>query len=174
MALSTPVLDEQPAALSQRVADLIPALRAFARTFTLNATDGDDLVQETLFRALRSISSFQDGTSLKSWLFTIMRNTYYTQYKKKVREGPGAQECVSLRLVVSADQEWSVAESELKAALSRISDDHRQILVMVAGLGFSYEEAAAVQGCAVGTIKSRLNRAREALAREMGGNPLTT
>ena len=172
MALMRRMSDEKPAALKQQVAELIPALRAFARTFTVNPSDGDDLVQETLFRALRSIDGFRPGTNLKSWLFTIMRNTYYTQYRKGIRERPGAEDCVSLRLVVSASQEWSVAESELKAALSRLTPDQREILVMVAGLGFSYEEAANVMGCAVGTIKSRLSRARDALTEEMGGNPL--
>ena len=172
MAVPKRQTDEQPAPLKTQVAELIPALRAFARTFTLDASDGDDLVQETLVRALRSIDSFHPGTSLKSWLFTIMRNTYYTQYRKRVREGPGAQECASLRLTVAAGQEWSVAESELKAALSRLGEDQRQILVMVAGLGFSYEEAAVVMDCAIGTIKSRLSRARDALTQEMGGNPL--
>ena len=166
-------VEEQCAALSQQVVDLIPALRAFSRTFTINATDGDDLVQETLFRALRSIETFHPGTSLKSWLFTIMRNTYYTQYRRRVREQTGAVDCVSLKLVVPATQEWSVAETELKGALSRLTNEQQQIIVMVAGLGFSYEEAAGVIGCAVGTVKSRLNRAREALARELGGDPLS-
>lgn len=164
--------DEKSGTLKEQVADLIPALRAFARTFTVDPTDGDDLVQETLVRALRSLDSFQPGTSLKSWLFTIMRNTYCTQYRKKVRESPGATDCVSLQLSTAPGQEWSIAESEVKAALSRLSEDQQQILVMVAGIGFSYEEAASVMNCAIGTIKSRLNRAREALAQEMGGNPL--
>jgi len=163
---------EKCSALSQQVVYLIPALRAFSRTFTVNTTDGDDLVQETLFRALRSIETFRPGTSLKSWLFTIMRNTYYTQYRRRVREQPGAADCISLKLVAPATQEWSVAETELKAALLRLTNEQRQIIVMVAGLGFSYEEAAGVIGCAVGTVKSRLNRAREALARELDGNPL--
>lgn len=172
MTLARRRSDGQPAPLKQQVAELIPALRAFARTFTRDASDGDDLVQETLMRALRSIDSFRPGTSLKSWLFTIMRNTYYTQYRKRVREGPGAQDCVSTRITVAAGQEWSVAEAEMKAALSRLGRDQQQILVMVAGLGFSYEEAATVMECAIGTVKSRLSRAREALAQEMGGNPL--
>jgi RNA polymerase sigma-70 factor (ECF subfamily) len=173
MALAKQSNDPQSAGLSHQVAECIPALRAFSRTFTVNATDGDDLVQETLFRALRGIENFQPGTQLKSWLFTIMRNTYYTQYHKKVREQPGAADCVSLRLVVSPTQEWRAAETELKDALFRLSGDQRQILVLVAGLGFTYEEAADLMGCAVGTIKSRLSRARCALERELGGNPLS-
>ncbi|MDP9588029.1 UNVERIFIED_ORG: RNA polymerase sigma-70 factor (ECF subfamily) [Shinella zoogloeoides] len=172
MALSRRLPDASPDTTKERVASLIPALRAFARTFTVNPADGDDLVQETLVRALRSLESFRAGTSLKSWLFTIMRNTYCTQYRKRVRESPGATDCVSLQLVTAAGQEWSVAESEVKAALSRLSEDQQQILIMVAGFGLSYEEAACVTDCAVGTVKSRLNRAREALAQEMGGNPL--
>jgi RNA polymerase sigma-70 factor (ECF subfamily) len=173
MASAKQTIDQQTADVENQVAELIPALRAFSRTFTVNTTDGDDLVQETLLRALRSIDRFQPGTQLKSWLFTIMRNTYYTQYRKRVREQPGAADCVSLRLEVSASQEWCTAQTELKEALSRLSQDQQQILVMVAGLGFSYEEAAEVMACAVGTIKSRLNRARGALERELGGNPLS-
>lgn len=165
--------DEEPLPLKERVADLIPALRAFARSFTLDPNDGDDLVQETLMRALRSLDSFHPGTSLKSWLFTIMRNTYYTQYRKRMREGPGAKACVSAQPAMPANQEWSAAEREVQAALGRLGEDQRQILVLVAALGFSYEEAAGVMGCAIGTVKSRLSRAREALTRELGGNPLT-
>lgn len=164
--------ESQTAPLAEQVVDLIPALRAFARRFTLDPNDADDLVQETLVRALRSLDSFHPGTSLKSWLFTILRNTFCTQYRKKVREGPGVTNCVSQYLTVAAGQEWSVAECEFKEALLRLSDDQQQILIMVAGFGFSYEEAAVVMDCAIGTIKSRLNRAREALAEEMGGNPL--
>lgn len=172
MALLRRLPDDNPGIIKEQVADLIPALRAFARTFTVNPSDGDDLVQETLFRALRSLDSFRPGTSLKSWLFTIMRNTYYTLYRKRVRESPGASDCVSLQLITAAGQEWSIAESEVKAALTRLSEDQQQILVMVAGFGFSYEEAACVMDCAIGTVKSRLSRAREALLQEIGGNPL--
>lgn len=172
MTLSQRQPESRPAPLAKQVVELIPALRAFARTFTLDPNDADDLVQETLVRALRSLDSFHVGTSLKSWLFTIMRNTFCTQYRKKVREGPGAKECVSQHPTVAAGQEWSVAEGELKAALLRLSGEQQQILIMVAGFGFSYEEAATVLECAIGTVKSRLNRAREALAEEMGGNPL--
>lgn len=172
MALPRRLPDDNPGTIKEQVADLIPALRAFARTFTVNPSDGDDLVQETLVRALRGLEGFRPGTSLKSWLFTIMRNTYYTQYRKRVRESPGASDCVSLQLTTDAVQEWSIAGSEVKAALARLSEDQQQILIMVAGFGFSYEEAACVMDCAIGTIKSRLNRAREALQQEMGGNPL--
>lgn len=172
MALPKRLSDEDVAPVKRQVVDLIPALRAFARTFTPNTAEADDLVQETLVRALRSLSSFQAGTSLKSWLFTIMRNTYCTQYRKKVREGPGMSECVSLHLTVAAGQEWSVAEKEFTTALSRLGEEQQQILIMVAGLGFTYEEAAAVMNCAIGTVKSRLSRARDALTHEMGGNPL--
>ncbi len=154
------------------VVALIPALRAFARTFTLNVSDADDLVQETLMRALRSIEQFQRGTQLKSWLFTIMRNTYCNQYRVRVRETPGPVECVSSKLVSQPTQEWACMEADLQAALARLPTDQREVLMLVGGLGFSYEEAAEIHQCAVGTIKSRLSRAREALAVELGGRPL--
>lgn len=174
MSQPKPKSEEAGAPVGDQVVKLIPALRAFARTFTLDVNDADDLVQETLMRALRSIDTFRPDTSLKSWLFTIMRNTYCTQYRKKVREAPGSLECVSSTLSVAAVQEWKVVAGELHAALAALSEEQRQILILVAGLGFSYEEAAEVFDCAVGTIKSRLNRAREALALQMHGNPLKT
>lgn len=154
------------------VVDLIPALRAFARTFTLDVTEADDLVQETLYRALRSLEQFRPGTSLKSWLFTIMRNTFCTQYKVKVRESPASESCASLSLSVAAPQEWAVAGDEFQSAYSKLSTEHREILFMVAAMGFSYEEAAQTLDCSVGTVKSRLNRARGSLASLMDGHPL--
>lgn len=88
--------DDEPASLKEQVADLIPALRAFARTFTVDPNDGDDLVQETLMRALRSLDGFHPGTSLKSWLFTIMRNAFYNRIVVARRDAPGAIDCIGV------------------------------------------------------------------------------
>lgn len=150
------------------IVSLIPALRAFARTFYREPSDADDLVQETLTKAIAKIHQFEPGTSLKSWLFTIMRNTFYTKIKMTTREAPGAADCVSLRPAVDASQEWSVRGREISAALDRLPAQQREVLVLIAVMGVSYVEAATICGCATGTIKSRLNRARVSLVEELG------
>ncbi|WFP95517.1 MULTISPECIES: sigma-70 family RNA polymerase sigma factor [Ensifer] len=169
---SIPVLDDQTRPLETQVVDLIPALRAFARTFVSSSFEADDLLQETLFRALRGIDGFQPGTNLKSWLFTIMHNAFRTQYKLRKREAPGAVNCADLPIPIPAPQDWCVLNGELRTALEGLAPDHREVLVLVAGYGLSYKEAADMCDCAIGTIKSRLSRARDELAYRMNGVPL--
>jgi len=160
--------ERESAAGQTEMVQLIPALRAFARTFYRDRNDADDLVQETLTRALSSIHQFQPGTSMKSWLFTIMRNTFYTKIKVESREAPGLAECVSQRPAADATQEWSVRGSEISHAIQRLPEPQREVLMLVAVLGVSYDEAADICDCAIGTIKSRLNRARLRLLDELG------
>lgn len=147
---------------------MIPALRAFARTFYRNPTDADDLVQDTLMKALNSFDSFEPGTRLKSWLFTIMRNTFYTKIKVYTREAPGGIDCVAARPTMEGTQEWAVRGREVGEAINRLPPDFREVLVLVGMLGVSYEDAAEICGCAVGTVKSRLNRARGRILEELG------
>lgn len=144
----------------REIAAQIPALRAFARTLVRNPFDADDLVQETLAKGIANAHRFQPGTSLKSWLFTILRNTFYTSIKISNREHPGAGGCVSEVCTLLPAQEWAVRGGELRDALDHLPQDQREVLVLIGVLGISYEEAAGICGCAVGTIKSRLNRAR--------------
>ncbi len=139
---------------------LIPALRAFARTFCRNPDDADDLVQETLTKGIANIDKFEPGTRMKSWLFTIMRNTFYTRIKVAVREAPGLGDCVSSRVTSEASQEWSAQAREVRTAIEQLPEHQREVLVLIGVLGMSYEETAEICGCAVGTVKSRLNRAR--------------
>ncbi|MEO3385361.1 sigma-70 family RNA polymerase sigma factor [Mesorhizobium sp. CAU 1741] len=150
------------------IVDLIPALRAFARTFYRETNDADDLVQETLTRALSSIHQFKPGTSMKSWLFTIMRNAFYTKIKVETREAPGAADCISLRPASDPTQEWSARGREIAQAIQRLPEQQREVLMLIGVLGISYEEATEICGCAIGTIKSRLNRARARLLEELG------
>jgi RNA polymerase sigma-70 factor (ECF subfamily) len=150
------------------VVALIPALRAFARTFYRDVDDADDLVQEVLTRALSNIHQFRPGTALKSWLFTIMRNAFYTRIRKSTRETPGAADCVSDRPSTPATQEWSSRAREIHSALQKLPDQQREVVVLIGVLGVSYEEAAEICGCAIGTIKSRLNRARATLVEALG------
>lgn len=154
--------------VSQEVVDLIPALRAFARTFYKDTADADDLVQETLTKALANIDKFERGTRLKSWMFTIMRNTFNTRYKTCVREAPGQAQCVADGVTCAPTQEWSLRGRELTEALHRLPAHYREVLVLVVVTGESYLSTADICDCAVGTVKSRLNRARHLLAQELG------
>jgi RNA polymerase sigma-70 factor (ECF subfamily) len=147
---------------------MLPALRAFARTFYRNPNDADDLVQDTLAKALANLDKFAPGTRLKSWLFTIMRNTFYTRIKVYMREAPAAADCISSRPSMEASQEWSVRSLEVRDAINRLPQHHREVLVLIGVLGTSYEDAAAICNCAVGTIKSRLNRARMSVLEDLG------
>jgi len=150
------------------IVDLIPALRAFARSFCSEPSDADDLVQETLMKGLANLDKYERGTRMKSWLFTIMRNSFYTRVKARTRESPGLIDCASGRPVTEATQEWSVRGKEVHEAINRLPLSKREVLMLIGVLGVSYEEAAEICGCAVGTVKSRLNRARASILEDLG------
>lgn len=152
----------------EEIVALIPALRAFAWTFCSNPEDADDLVQETLVRAINSFDQYSEGTRLKSWLFTIMRNTFSTRYRKRERESIGIPQGMLDNLTTPATQEWSVHAREVYAALMRIPLQYRNVLILVVLMNESYEDVAKIYGCKVGTIKSRMNRARQRLKEELG------
>ncbi len=154
--------------LRTQVLELLPALRAFARSLTRNRTEADDLVQETFLKALSNIDKFDPGTNLRAWLFTILRNTYYTEIRKRRRESDGMSSLAQQDTNMGPGQEWSVTLSSLKEALEMLPSDQREALVLVGAAGLSYEEAAEVCNCALGTIKSRVNRARAKLLTLMG------
>ena len=147
---------------------LLPALKSFARRFERGETDADDLVQETISRALGHMDQFHDGTSLKSWLFTIMRNTYCGAYRRRRREPVGVADDLSeYQLPVKSTQDWTMRALDVQAAIGRLRDTHRDALLLVVS-GISYEEAAVLCRCEVGTIKSRVNRARCHLLEMLG------
>jgi RNA polymerase sigma-70 factor (ECF subfamily) len=148
--------------------DLIPALRAFARTFCRNKDDADDLVQETLSRALANLERFERGTRMKAWLFTIMHNTFLTGIKKTNRESPGQDDCVSGQSVIAPSQEWAQRSWEVAQAIDQLPEDQRQVIVLIGMIGIGYDDVAAICGCAIGTVKSRLNRARARLTETLG------
>lgn len=153
------------------VVDLIPALRAFARTFCSKAEDVDDLVQETLTNALANLDRFEPGTRLKSWLFTIMRNSFCTRIRRGSRESVGLPDDIAEHLTTEASQDWSAQANDVRRALYRLPAHHREMLVLIVMLGERYRDAAAICGCPMGTVKSRLNRARMQLRRELGEQP---
>ena len=148
--------------------ELIPALRAFARTLCRNVDEADDLVQETLVKAIANLERFAPGSRLKSWLFTIMRNTFYTRVKVAYREAPGLLTCASEQPSSAESQEWSQRSREVARAIALLPEPQRQVIVLVCMIGFTYGEAAEICGCGIGTVKSRLNRAREKLIAALG------
>jgi RNA polymerase sigma-70 factor (ECF subfamily) len=150
------------------VLDAVPSLRAFAISLCGNVDRADDLVQETLLRALANIHSFQPGTNMSAWLFTILRNHFRSEYRKRRREVEDSDGHYAETLKTQPDQIGHVEFREFREALAQLPTDQREALVLVGASGFSYEEAANICGCAVGTIKSRVNRARTRLAELMG------
>ena len=145
------------------VVALIPALRAFAWSLSHNAADADDLVQDTLIKAWTNREKFEPGTNLRAWLFTILRNTYYTAVVRRRREVRDEDDVHARALTSAPTQEWGLAIRALQAALDQLPAEHREALILVGAAGLSYEEAAEICGCAVGTVKSRVSRARRAL-----------
>lgn len=145
----------------------IPHLRAFARYLMSNQCLADDLVQATLLRALDRLHLFQEGTRLRAWLFTIERNLYYTELRKYRREVEDIDGRHAGRLTTPARHIDALAFQDLKAALATLPDTQREALVLVGAAGASYEEAAEICGCALGTVKSRVNRGRAQLSAAM-------
>jgi RNA polymerase sigma-70 factor (ECF subfamily) len=145
----------------------VPSLRAFAISLSGNVDRADDLVQETLLRALVNIDSFEPGTNLSAWLFTILRNLFRSEYRKRRREVEDGDGSYAESLKSQPEQEARVEFREFRAALAKLPSDQREALILVGASGFSYEEAAGICGCAVGTIKSRVNRARTRLTELM-------
>ena len=145
------------------VVDLIPALRAFAWSLSRNGSDADDLVQDTLIKAWTHKEKFEPGTNLRAWLFTILRNTFYTNAVRRRREVGDENGKRAATLQAPPTQDWSVALRSLQHALRKLPDEHREALILVGAAGLTYEEAAEICGCALGTIKSRVNRARTRL-----------
>jgi RNA polymerase sigma-70 factor, ECF subfamily len=142
----------------------VPSLRAFAISLCGNVDRADDLVQEALLRALANLDSFEPGTNMSAWLFTILRNLFRSEYRKRRREVEDADGSYAESLTSLPDQNSHLEMDEFRRALELLPTDQRESLILVGASGFSYEEAAQICGCAVGTIKSRVNRARSRLA----------
>jgi RNA polymerase sigma-70 factor, ECF subfamily len=146
----------------------IPALRAFAISLSGKSDRADDLVQETLVKAWANMSSYTAGTNLRAWLFAILRNIFYSQYRKRKREVEDADGHLAARLATPAEQNGHMDFEDFRRALQQLPPDQREALVLIGASGLSYEEAAEVCDCAVGTIKSRVNRARARLVELLG------
>ena len=146
----------------------IPSLRAFAVSLSQNADKADDLVQETLMKAWDKQSSFQLGTNLKAWLFTILRNEFYSQMRKRGREVQDSDGVMTARLAIHPEQDGMLDLDDFRSALDQLPPDQREAIILIGASGFSYEEAAEICDCAVGTIKSRVSRARTRLHEILG------
>ena len=155
-----PALDE---AFKAELVTLIPHLRAFARTLCGDATAADDLAQDAMMKAWDARSSFQMGTNMKAWTFMILRNQFYSEKRRSWRQSQLDQEAAERTLVAVDDPEAPVALDELRLSLGMLPPDQREALILVGAGGFAYEEAAEICGVAVGTVKSRVSRARKAL-----------
>ena len=174
MIHSIAVADTRPEAKGeQMVTDdmvaLVPQLHTFARSLTRDGVRADDLVQEALMRAFDNIERFKPGTNLKAWLFTIVRNEHYSQLRRRKFEAHGVDTSLLPEPSVPPDHDGKLELRDLNRALSALSPGQRTALILVSASGFSYEEAAAICGCAVGTIKSRVARARETLLEMLEG-----
>ena len=160
-------MSEPATPIRAALVNAIPNLRAFAISMTGDHHRANDLVQETLLKAWTNHDKFQAGTNFKAWLFTILRNTYFSEIRKRHREIQDVDGQAAAQLVSLPEQHGHLDLAEFRKALTSLSEDQREALLLVGAEGFSYEEAAEIAGCAVGTVKSRVNRARARLAEQM-------
>ena len=150
-------------AFKRELVKLIPHLRAFARTLAGDPASADDLAQDAMMKAWDARSSFQMGTNMKAWTFMILRNQFYSEKRRSWRQTQLDQEAAERTLVAVDDPEAPVALDELRQALTTLPEEQREALILVGAGGFAYEEAAKICNCAVGTVKSRVSRARRAV-----------
>jgi RNA polymerase sigma-70 factor (ECF subfamily) len=157
--------------LRDEILATLPSLRAFALSLVHDRNRADDLVQDTILRAWRAIDRFERGTNLHAWLFTILRNLYHSEHRKQVREVDDPDGTYAATLKTAPDQQSHLDFEDMRSALAKLPPDQREALLLVAAEGMSYEDAAAICGTAVGTIKSRVNRARIRLAELLHHGP---
>ncbi|MEE7446803.1 RNA polymerase subunit sigma-70 [Methylobacterium radiotolerans] len=162
------VQDGREKAFQASLLGMVPNLQRFARSLLRSHVGADDLLQNTLLRAWRSRASFAPGTNLEAWLFTIMRNQFYNEHRKRGREVQDEDGAQAERMVSLPEQGGHLDLSDVQAALDRLAPPMRQALVLVAIENLTYEETAAVMQCRIGTVKSRVWRARTQLAEMLG------
>jgi RNA polymerase sigma factor (sigma-70 family) len=149
----------------------VPHLRAMAISRTRNVDQAEDLVQETILRAWDNRHSFASGTNLGAWLFTILRNQFFSHHRKHKREVEDVDGSYASQQIALPDQFGKLEVQDLSKALSRLPPDQREAVILVGVEGLTYEEAAQVMSVAVGTMKSRVNRGRNRLAELLGIDP---
>lgn len=156
------------AAAREQLVEHLGAMRAFAISLTRNPSLADDMVQDALVKAWTKIDTFEHGTNMRAWLFTIVRNTYYSHHRKARREVSDADGIYSENLAQKPDHDGRLQMRDFNTAFDQLNPEQREALVLIGAEGFSYEEAAETCGVAIGTMKSRVNRARLRLAELMG------
>jgi RNA polymerase sigma-70 factor (ECF subfamily) len=155
----------------EELVDHLPALRAFAVSLTRDGVAADDLVQDAVVKAWKNIGRFQPGTNLRAWLFTILRNTFYSDRRKAKREVSDSDGALAASLSEKPRHDGVLAFGNFLTAFEKLPVEQREALVLVGASGFSYEEAAETCGVAIGTVKSRVNRARARLVELLGLAP---
>ena len=146
----------------------LPALRAFAISLVRSRSGADDAVQDAVVKALTNFDKFERGTNMRAWLFTILRNTYYSSQRKYRRERDNLASVVLDSQATKPDHDGFLQFRDFLKAFDQLPDEQREVLVLVGASGFSYEEAAQMIGVPIGTIKSRINRARARLSADLG------
>jgi RNA polymerase sigma-70 factor (ECF subfamily) len=169
-----PLDGNAPHPFHRLLAEHTPALRVLARTLTRNEAHAQDLVQDTLTKAWAARGSYQPDTRVRAWLFTILRNTFFSNLRKRRREVEDVDDLLAGRLSEEGGQEHASALREFAAALLTLPSNQREALLLVGGAGFTQEEAAEICGCAVGTVKSRVSRARTRLTHLLGLDAVET
>ncbi|PZQ19110.1 MAG: RNA polymerase subunit sigma [Ancylobacter novellus] len=159
--------DAPPPAPRDELLVHIPSLRAFAVSLSGQIDRADDLVQETLVKAWRNLGSFTEGTNMRAWLFTILRNVYISDIRRRRREVQDTDGVFAESVAVAPQQNGHMDLADFREALDDLPEEQREALILIGAAEFSYEEAAEIAGCAVGTVKSRVNRARNALAKRL-------
>jgi len=156
------------------VTALIPQLRGYAIALTRSSSEADDLVQEALTRAWRFRTGYTAGTNLKAWLYKILRNCFHTETAGRRSTVQDVEGRFAAKLTCGPEQDWFMQYRDLLSAMTRLTPSCREALLLVVASGLTYEEAATVSGCAVGTMKSRVNRARSQLAKLLNSDPKPT
>lgn len=142
----------------------IPKLRAFARSFVSDSAAADDLVQETMIKAWKAQKSFDPGTNMRAWLFTILRNNFLNDVRRKKREVEDIDEKLANAIRTGPRQLAAIELNDLNEILKDLPHDQREALILVSVEGLSYKEVAEISQCAIGTVKSRVGRARQRLS----------
>lgn len=151
-----------------RLVEILPDLRAFARVLCRDNDRADDLVQDAMVRAIAAMDQFQPGTNFKAWIFTILRNLHISSFRQRRFRFEPLEE-VDRVMLQAPGQEEALAMRNLDAAVQKLAPVRREALILVVAQGLPYEQVAAICGCAIGTIKSRVARAREELHAAMNG-----
>ncbi|MDT0682529.1 RNA polymerase sigma factor [Roseicyclus sp. F158] len=162
-ASGTPATDPR-----EEIVEHLPALRAFAFSLTRNSAAADDLVQDTVVKGWSNIDKFEVGTNMRAWLFTILRNTFYSNRRKMRREVADSEGTFAEGLAEKPAHDGRLQMADFQRVFAKLPDEQREALILVGASGFSYEEAAEMCGVAIGTIKSRTNRGRARLAELLG------